>query len=73
MPLANREIKRKKSYFQFFYRKLLHVKSKRQNLDVLLEEFDADMTRKNLSPGGSADLLAMSWLLAHIFNDGVTS
>lgn len=48
---------------------LLHVKSKRQNLDALLEEFDADMTRKNLSPGGSADLLAMTWLLAHIVSE----
>lgn len=48
---------------------LLHVKRNGQNLDALLEEFDTDMTGKNLSPGGSADLLAMTWLIAHIFND----
>ncbi|WP_041960020.1 triphosphoribosyl-dephospho-CoA synthase CitG [Sulfurospirillum arsenophilum] len=47
---------------------LLHVKSKMENLDTLLNDFDVDMTLKNLSPGGSADLLAMTWLLAQIVN-----
>ncbi|WP_263833803.1 triphosphoribosyl-dephospho-CoA synthase CitG [Sulfurospirillum oryzae] len=46
--------------------KLLHVKAKMENLDTLLEKFDADMTHKNLSPGGSADLLAITWLIAEI-------
>jgi len=47
---------------------LLHVKSEIKKLDELLNDFDADMTLKNLSPGGSADLLAMTWLLAQIVN-----
>lgn len=31
-----------------------------------LREFDRDLTGKNLSPGGSADLLAVTWFLAHL-------
>jgi holo-ACP synthase / triphosphoribosyl-dephospho-CoA synthase len=45
---------------------LLHVKPNAENLDTFLRELDADMTSKNLSPGGSADLLAMTWLLSKI-------
>ena len=45
---------------------LLHVKPNAQNVDTLLREFDTDMIAKNLSPGGSADLLAMTWLVSHV-------
>lgn len=31
-----------------------------------LRKLDRDLTRKNLSPGGSADLLAVTWFLAHL-------
>jgi triphosphoribosyl-dephospho-CoA synthetase len=37
-------------------------------LDACLNDFDRAMIEKNLSPGGSADLLAMTWLLAQIVN-----
>jgi len=45
---------------------LLHKKHHTKNLDALLSEFDTDMTLKNLSPGGSADLLALTWLLSNV-------
>ena len=45
---------------------LLHVKSNAENLDAHLNALDADMISKNLSPGGSADLLAMTWLVSKI-------
>ena len=45
---------------------LLHVKPNAENLDTHLSELDVDMTSKNLSPGGSADLLAMTWLFSKI-------
>lgn len=48
---------------------LLHVKPNAQNLDIHLKALDEDMISKNLSPGGSADLLAMTWLMAHIVKD----
>jgi len=48
---------------------LLHVKLNAENLDTFLRELDADMISKNLSPGGSADLLAMTWLLSHIVKE----
>lgn len=48
---------------------LLHVKPNAENLDTFLRELDADMISKNLSPGGSADLLAMTWLVSHIVKD----
>ncbi|ARU49319.1 triphosphoribosyl-dephospho-CoA synthase CitG [Sulfurospirillum diekertiae] len=48
---------------------LLHVKPNAENLDTFLRELDADMISKNLSPGGSADLLAMTWLLSHIVKE----
>ncbi|MBP1679963.1 MAG: bifunctional protein CitXG [Proteobacteria bacterium] len=49
-------------------RELLLLKSQMKTLDALLNDFDTDMISKNLSPGGSADLLAMTWLLAQIVN-----
>lgn len=36
------------------------------SLDAKLEAFNNDMTKRHLSPGGSADLLAMTWLMAQI-------
>lgn len=56
---------------------LNYVKSKAKNLlecmqkslfdlEAQLEEFNDDMTKRHLSPGGSADLLAMTWLMAQI-------
>lgn len=45
---------------------LLHVKNEPEHLDRALKEFDEDLSAKNLSPGGSADLLALTWLFAHL-------
>jgi holo-ACP synthase/triphosphoribosyl-dephospho-CoA synthase len=45
---------------------LLHVKHSPENLDACLREFDEDLIQKHLSPGGSADLLALTWLFAHL-------
>ena len=38
------------------------------NLELLarLQRFDADCIARNLSPGGSADLLIVTWLLAQL-------
>lgn len=33
------------------------------NFNMLLEKFDTDLIAKNLSPGGSADMLALTWLV----------
>ncbi|MNI52783.1 2-(5''-triphosphoribosyl)-3'-dephosphocoenzyme-A synthase [compost metagenome] len=33
-----------------------------------LRQFDAECIRRNLSPGGSADLLIVTWLLAQLAN-----
>jgi len=46
--------------------KLLHVKDEIDLLDARISAFDAVMIDKNLSPGGSADLLALTWLLSKI-------
>jgi len=43
-------------------KKILHVK----NLDKNLIEFDSRMREKNLSSGGSADLLALTWFLYQV-------
>jgi len=45
---------------------LLHVSLQPQDLDEVLKRFDQTMIAKNLSPGGSADLLALTWLLSRI-------
>lgn len=45
-------------------KKLLHVKI--ENLDEKLQEFDTIMIEKNLSPGGSADLLGITWFIQKI-------
>ncbi len=47
-------------------RHLLHVSLRPQDLDEVLKRFDQTMIAKNLSPGGSADLLALTWLLSRI-------
>jgi len=44
----------------------LHVRNAPEDLDECLKEFDADLTQRHLSPGGSADLLALTWLFAHL-------
>ncbi len=44
----------------------LHVKHSPEDLDECLSAFDKDLTQKHLSPGGSADLLALTWLFEHI-------
>ena len=44
----------------------LHVKNSPEDLDEYLSAFDKDLTQKHLSPGGSADLLALTWLFSHI-------
>ena len=45
---------------------LLHVKHSPQDLDTELKAFDEDLTARHLSPGGSADLLALTWLFSHL-------
>lgn len=45
---------------------LLHVKNQPVDLDTLLDEFNMDMIERHLSPGGSADLLALTWLMGKI-------
>jgi len=57
------------SYAKIKAQELLHVKSNAENLDAHLNALDKDMISKNLSPGGSADLLAMTWLLSHIIKN----
>lgn len=44
----------------------LHVKHSPEDLDTKLRAFDQDLTTRHLSPGGSADLLALTWLFAHL-------
>lgn len=44
----------------------LHVKHSPEDLDTHLKAFDQDLTTRHLSPGGSADLLALTWLFAHL-------
>lgn len=46
--------------------KILHVNFERECFDNDLKRFDQTMIAKNLSPGGSADLLALTWLLSNI-------
>lgn len=46
--------------------KILHVGLNHQDWDDALKRFDQTMIAKNLSPGGSADLLALTWLLSRI-------
>jgi len=43
---------------------LLHVKPK--TLNKTLRAFDEELISLHLSPGGSADLLALTWLIAHL-------
>ena len=45
---------------------LLHVEQNPSELDALLNAFDEELICLHLSPGGSADLLALTWLIAHI-------
>ena len=45
---------------------LLHVKNEPETLDACLRAFDEDLIARHLSPGGSADLLALTWLFAHL-------
>jgi holo-ACP synthase / triphosphoribosyl-dephospho-CoA synthase len=45
---------------------LLHVNMEHEKFEECLRVFDTEMIEKNLSPGGSADLLAMTWLLSKI-------
>ena len=45
---------------------LLHVKHFPEHLDPSLKAFDEDLIARHLSPGGSADLLSLTWLFAHL-------
>ncbi|PJC87339.1 triphosphoribosyl-dephospho-CoA synthase CitG [Vibrio sp. HA2012] len=45
---------------------LLAGDSTRDNFEEIILEFDRKLIDKNLSPGGSADLLAATWLLAQL-------
>ena len=54
------------SYAKTKAQELLHVKCNAEMLDVHLSELNDDMISRNLSPGGSADLLAMTWLFFHV-------
>lgn len=42
---------------------LLHVKAHPEDLEHSLHELDEDLISKNLSPGGSADMLALTWFV----------
>ena len=42
------------------------VIQKPEALEAYLWAFDEDLTQQHLSPGGSADLLALTWLFAHL-------
>jgi len=54
------------SYAKTKAQELLHVKCNAEMLDAHLSELNDDMVSRNLSPGGSADLLAMTWLFSHV-------
>lgn len=56
------------SYAKAQARERLHRINETKMIDECLNDFDKAMIQKNLSPGGSADLLAMTWLLAQIVN-----
>lgn len=44
----------------------LHVKNNIDDIDTVLTAFDEELISLNLSPGGSADLLALTWLISHV-------
>lgn len=46
--------------------KNVHVVFSKEALNVFLTQWDQTLIEKNLSPGGSADLLALTWLLSKI-------
>ncbi|MBV5279145.1 MAG: triphosphoribosyl-dephospho-CoA synthase CitG [Campylobacteraceae bacterium] len=47
----------------------LHVKNNIDSIDKALHAFDEELISLNLSPGGSADLLALTWLISHIVDN----
>lgn len=50
--------------------KILEINTANENeLDLMLEKFDKELIEKNLSPGGSADLLALTWLAKELVED----
>ncbi len=54
-------------YVQTYSRRLISQGgSSNSNIEALLVEFDEQLIQRNISPGGSADLLAVTWLLAQI-------
>ena len=53
-------------YVQRYARRMLNCPSlSGEKLALALSNMDRALTRKNISPGGSADLLAVGWLLSH--------
>ncbi|MBE0490674.1 MAG: citrate lyase holo-[acyl-carrier protein] synthase [Sulfurospirillum sp.] len=57
-------------YVQQKAKDLLTCKYKNEKeLNAKLYEFDADLIAKNLSAGGSADLLALTWLASKLLED----
>ncbi len=48
---------------------LSHVIQNPDDLEAYLWAFDEDLIQRHLSPGGSADLLALTWLFAQIINN----
>jgi triphosphoribosyl-dephospho-CoA synthase len=54
-------------YVQTYSRRLINQGgSSNDNIEALLVEFDEQLIQRNISPGGSADLLAVTWLIAQI-------
>ncbi|HDR2793632.1 TPA: triphosphoribosyl-dephospho-CoA synthase CitG [Enterobacter asburiae] len=53
------------NYVRRYARRLLKIKNLNSKiLENALTRMDAELIRRNLSPGGSADLLAVGWLLS---------
>lgn len=51
---------------------LQHIWDDDDYLSDALQQLDIEMTRHHLSPGGSADLLSVTWLLAHLSQPSIT-
>ena len=59
------------AYVQRYARTLIDFGGVRSShFESRLSEFDSDLTKRGLSPGGSADLLAVTWFLSR-FSDSV--
>ncbi|WP_392563884.1 triphosphoribosyl-dephospho-CoA synthase CitG [Orbus wheelerorum] len=54
------------NYVKAYSAKLLNEKSAfAPDAKIILQQFDQHLIEKNISPGGSADLIAVTWFLTH--------